>query len=73
MDLPADTEWRDLLLHLAWHGAAEHPTWKSYDYVASGFEGEQVYVALVAGTDETDSPVLTIQYLGEIVEEPGVD
>ncbi|MEC5197809.1 hypothetical protein RCH21_000017 [Arthrobacter sp. PL16] len=70
--LPADTGWVDLLLHIAWHGAAEHPAWKSYDYVASGFEGEQVYVALVAGTDGTDSPVLTIQYLGE-VEEPGVD
>ena len=67
--LPADSEWEDLLLHPAWHGAAEHPTWKSFDYVASGFEDEHLYVALVAGTDEMDSPVLTIQYIGEITEE----
>ena len=37
--------------------------------MASGFEDEHLYVALVAGTDEMDSPVLTIQYIGEITEE----
>lgn len=68
--LPPESEWEDLLLHPAWHGAAEHPTWKSFDYVAAGFEGQQLYVALVAGTDEMDSPVLTIQYLGEVIDEP---
>lgn len=71
--LPPDAGWEDLLLHIAWHGAAEHPAWKSYDYIAPGFEGEKAYVALVAGTDEMDSPVLTIQYLGEVPDEPGAD
>ncbi|MBG6225393.1 hypothetical protein IWX63_001965 [Arthrobacter sp. CAN_A2] len=69
-DLPPESEWEDLLLHPAWHGAAEHPTWKSFDYIAAGFEGQHLYVALVAGTDEMDSPVLTIQYLGEVIDEP---
>ncbi len=68
--LPADSEWEDLLLQTAWYGAAEYPTWTSFDYVATGFEGQHLYVALVAGTDEMDSPVLTIQYIGEVVEEP---
>ncbi|MHA7180412.1 hypothetical protein ACX80J_09870 [Arthrobacter sp. MDB2-24] len=68
-DLPDEAEWEDLLLHIAWHGAAEHPTWKSYDYIAPGFDGEHAYVALVAGTDEMHSPVLTIQYLGEVGDE----
>lgn len=67
--LPSDSEWEDLLLHPAWHGAAEHPTWRSFDYVATGFDGQLLYVALVAGTDEMDSPVLTIQYLGEVLGE----
>ena len=70
-ELPAEAEWEDLLLQIAWYGAAEHPTWKSYNYVAPGFDGEHVYVALVAGTDERESPVLTIQYLGEGVDDPG--
>lgn len=69
-DLPADSEWEDLLLQTAWYGAAEHPTWKSFDYVATGLEGQHLYVALVAGTDEMESPVLTIQYIGEVIEEP---
>jgi hypothetical protein len=69
-DLPADSEWEDLLLQTAWYGAAEHPTWKSFDYVATGLEGQHLYVALVAGTDEMESPVLTIQYVGEVIEEP---
>ncbi|WP_104167798.1 hypothetical protein [Arthrobacter sp. SX1312] len=68
--LPPESEWEDLLLHPAWHGAAEHPTWKSFDYIAVGFEDQQVYVALVAGTDEMSSPVLTIQYIGEVIDEP---
>ncbi|MDQ0734432.1 hypothetical protein [Arthrobacter agilis] len=69
-DLPEDSDWEDLLLHIAWYGAAEHPTWKSFDYIASGDEGRHLHVALVAGIDEMDSPVLTIQYVGEVVEEP---
>lgn len=68
-DLPAEAEWEDLLLHVAWHGAAEHPAWKTYDYIASGFEGEKAYIALVAFTDEMDSPLLTIQYVGEVTDE----
>ncbi|WP_043442260.1 hypothetical protein [Arthrobacter sp. L77] len=67
--LPPESEWEDLLLHPAWHGAAEHPAWTSFDYIAVGFEGQQLYVAMVAGTDEMDSPVLTIQYLGEVIDE----
>lgn len=67
--LAPDSEWEELLLYTAWHGAAEHPAWKSYHYVAPGFEGEKAYVALVAGTDGMDSPVLTIQYLGEVTDE----
>lgn len=67
--LPQDSEWEDLLLYIAWHGAAEHPAWKSYHYIAPGFEGEKAYVALVAGIDELESPVLTIQYVGEVLDE----
>ena len=68
-DLPVEAEWEDVLLHIVWHGAAEHPAWKSYSYIAPGFDGEKAYIAAVAGTDEMDSPVLTIQYLGEVVDD----
>ena len=72
-DLPAEDEWEDVLLHIVWHGAAEHPAWKSYSYIAPGFDGEKAYIAAVAGTDELDSPVLTIQYLGEVVDDDAED
>ncbi|KNC19504.1 hypothetical protein AC792_05890 [Arthrobacter sp. RIT-PI-e] len=68
-DLPQDAQWQDVLLHILWHGAAEHPAWKSYNYIAPGFDGEKAYIVAVAGTDEMDAPVLTIQYLGEVVDD----
>lgn len=72
-DLPEEAEWQDVLLHIAWHGAAEHPAWKSYSYIAPGFDAENAYIAVVAGTDEMDSPVLTIQYLGDVVDDDQED
>jgi hypothetical protein len=68
-DAETEAEWQDVLLHIVWHGAAEHPTWKSYSYIAPGFDGEKAYIAAVAGTDELNSPVLTIQYLGDVVDD----